>query len=116
MLHHADHRANPRQCVRLHVDLENAKAGECPAITLDLSNSGARLLTSGHIDTGERVALTLHPTQGSEQSVRANGTAVWVLNLEMDRKWGRMLAMEFDAPLSESGGFSLDCLGPGVLE
>jgi hypothetical protein len=101
MQHHTNQRANVRECVQLHADLENAR-GECPAVTLDLSNSGARLLTSGHIDRGERVVLTLHLADASRRCIRASGTTVRISSLEPDRMWGRMLAMEFDAPLSDS--------------
>ena len=107
MHHRINQRADVRECVRRRADLENARADECPAVTLDLSNSGARLLTSGHVDAGDRVALTLYRSDGSHRFIRATGIAVRSCSLEADRLWGRMLAVEFDAPLSDSAEFDL---------
>ena len=116
MVHHANLRANVRQSIQLQADLENATASECPAVILDLSNSGVRLVTNGHIDAGERVAVTLHLTGAAPASLRAVGTAVRICALEPDRRWGRMLAVEFDAPLSDSAGLSAGCLDPEALD
>lgn len=116
MLHHTNRRANVRESVRFHADLESERAGECPAVTLDLSNWGARLLTNGHIGIGERVSLTVHLADAAQRCIQAFGTAVRMSGLEPDRMWGRMLAMEFDGPLSDSTGFSPGCLGHGRLE
>ena len=106
-----DRRAHIRQSVQVPAQVRSSNAGGWPARVCDLSTTGARVLTVGHVAPADHLVLTMDVANGARK-VFASGTAVRVTDLEPERNWAQMVAVEFDAPLNETAESAVAWLAP----
>ncbi len=98
--------------MQLPAQVRGGLAGSWPAEVCDLSTTGARLFTTGPIEATEHVVLTVSVSEEPRHTVYAPGIALRVAQLDPDTSWGRMVAVEFDAPLNETAESSVAWLVP----
>lgn len=95
-----ERRAHPRSSILLVTEVDVAQQDSALGLILDISSSGARLLTAISLDVGHKVDLTLHlGLDGPVHQIGGEVVRAEALAIEHRGPWTHEIAVHFDREL-----------------